>query len=211
MTGQPEQSTSTAPAPAPVAARRLPPGMVLGPDGKPCKACNSLRNMRLASASFPSKPPASTSPSPSRAAGSSSSSKTASAAASAFGLLTTPLLADDPLRSHCPADSEQLGRATWTFLHTAAAYYPATPSKEQQKQMLNLLRSLPTLYPCQHCAQHLGVEMQRRPPDVTGREGVSRWLCETHNEVNERLGKERFDCARVLERWRDGPADGSCD
>lgn len=41
---------------------------------------------------------------------------------------------------------------------------------------------------------------------------LSMWLCKIHNEVNEMLGKPSFDCSRVLERWRDGPADGvSCD
>jgi hypothetical protein len=29
-------------------------------------------------------------------------------------------------------------------------------------------------------------------------------------QVNEMLGKPLFDCNRVMERWRDGPADGSC-
>jgi hypothetical protein len=29
-------------------------------------------------------------------------------------------------------------------------------------------------------------------------------------QVNEMLGKPAFDCSRVMERWRDGPADGSC-
>ncbi|KAF9218504.1 FAD-dependent thiol oxidase, partial [Gyrodon lividus] len=76
--------------------------------------------------------------------------------------------------------------------------------------MLNLLHSLPVLYPCSHCASHLGEGTIRNPPDVSGRVGLSRWLCERHNEVNERLGKERFDCAKTDERWRDGPPDGSC-
>lgn len=55
--------------------------------------------------------------------------------------------------------------------------------------------------------------MRANPPDVSGREGLGRWLCERHNEVNERLGKERFECVekRLGERWRDGPGDGSCD
>jgi FAD-linked sulfhydryl oxidase len=53
--------------------------------------------------------------------------------------------------------------------------------------------------------------MKEHPPDVSGRRGLGRWLCERHNEVNERLGKERFDCGKVDERWRDGPGDGSCD
>jgi FAD-linked sulfhydryl oxidase len=40
---------------------------------------------------------------------------------------------------------------------------------------------------------------------------MSRWFCERHNEVNEKLDKELFDCARVDERWKYGPLDGSCD
>ena len=80
--------------------------------------------------------------------------------------------------------------------------------------MLALLYVLPVLYPCSACAQHLGERMHARPPDVNGRAALSRWLCERHNEVNERLGKEAFECSaveRLDERWKDGPADGSCD
>ena len=59
----------------------------------------------------------------------------------------------------------------------------------------------------------LGERMQARPPDVSGRAALSRWLRERHNGMNERLGKEAFECAveRLDERWKDGPADGSCD
>ncbi|CAG8685554.1 11068_t:CDS:2, partial [Acaulospora colombiana] len=109
----------------------------------------------------------------------------------------------------CPPDSEQLGRSTWTFLHTAAAYYPEKPTPQHRRSMLSLLTSLPILYPCSYCAEHLGGEMEKNPPDVSSREKLSQWLCNVHNEVNERLGKEKFDCSRVLERWKDGPADGS--
>jgi FAD-linked sulfhydryl oxidase len=111
----------------------------------------------------------------------------------------------------CPPDSLALGYATWTFLHTTAAYYPTNPNPQQRRHMLNLLSSLPTLYPCSYCAQHLGGEMKRNPPDVTSRDTLSKWLCGVHNEVNLRLGKEPFDCAKVDERWKDGPANGSCD
>ncbi len=55
--------------------------------------------------------------------------------------------------------------------------------------------------------------MAEHKPDVSGRAGLSRWLCERHNEVNEKLGKSIFDCGEknLKERWKDGPADGSCD
>ena len=98
-----------------------------------------------------------------------------------------------------------------TFLHTAAAYYPTNPSQHQRTQMLALIGSLPALYPCTHCAEDFGEKVKDNPPDVSGRAGLSRWFCERHNEVNEKLGKPAFDCARTDERWKEGPKDGSCD
>jgi FAD-linked sulfhydryl oxidase len=111
----------------------------------------------------------------------------------------------------CPLDVEQLGRATWSFLHTTAAYYPERPTASQRANMLGLIHALPVLYPCTHCASHLELNMKDHPPDVSGRAPLSRWFCERHNDVNERLGKEKFDCAKTDERWKDGPKDGRCD
>ncbi|PIL25322.1 hypothetical protein GSI_13211 [Ganoderma sinense ZZ0214-1] len=184
----------------------LPPGMVLGPDGKPCKICTAFRHW---------KPPKQA-PSPNANAASSPQQKTAAmmaafASGTGFSQQQEP---DEPVRpANCPPDVEELGRATWTFLHTTAAYFPEKPTQAQRVNMLSLLRALPVLYPCSSCAQHLGENMKTRPPDVSGRAGLSRWLCEQHNEVNERLGKERFECTveKLDERWKDGPSDGSCD
>jgi FAD-linked sulfhydryl oxidase len=187
-------------------ASSLPPGTVLGPDGKPCKVCTSFRNWRpplSASAKATAKTHGSStsngSPSPSRA--------TAIATATA----TAVSAHDEGAGAHCPPDAEALGRATWTFLHSTAAYYPERPSTTQRAHMLQLLHALPTLYPCRHCAEDLGERLRRRPPDVRNRAALGAWLCETHNEVNALLGKPAFVCARVDERWRDGPKDGSCD
>ena len=112
----------------------------------------------------------------------------------------------------CPADVETLGRHTWTFLHSTAAYYPEKPSEAHKRNALGLFGSLPSLYPCRYCADELEVEMKRLgPPDVTSRSSLSNWLCQIHNEVNARLGKREFDCSKVLERWKEGWSDGSCD
>ena len=48
--------------------------------------------------------------------------------------------------------------------------------------------------------------MQKRgnEPRVRGRSEFGRWMCEAHNEVNEKLGKKTFDCGRWEERWRTG-------
>lgn len=182
-------------------SKPLPPGMVLGPDGKPCKICTAFRYWEPSGKKK------------TQSAGASSSTTSNAAAATTTAAATVGGEADQSRPAHCPPDVEQLGRATWTFLHTTAAYYPTRPTPLQRANMLNLLHSLPTLYPCGHCGEHLGKEMKTNPPDVSGREGLGRWLCERHDEVNVRLGKERFGCGeeRLRERWRDGPKDGSCD
>ncbi|KAF9645504.1 FAD-dependent thiol oxidase [Thelephora ganbajun] len=170
----------------------LPPGMVIGPDGKPCKICTAFRHW---------KPPGTSKPKKAAAAG--------TVAATTVAAITN---SDTDIRpAHCPPDVEILGRATWTFLHTTAAYYPENPTPAHRTSMLSLLKSLPLLYPCVHCAAHLGENMKENPPKVGNRFELSKWLCERHNDVNVRLGKEKFDCAKVDERWRDGPPDGSCD
>jgi FAD-linked sulfhydryl oxidase len=173
-----------------------PGGMVLGPDGKPCKPCTAFRHWKPLSDAKK------------KSAGSGKSAA-AMMAALASGQNTSPDLEAPP--PNCPADVEQLGRATWTFLHTTAAYYPDRPTSNQRANMLGLLNALPSLYPCSHCASHLAENMKDHPPDVSGGVALSRWLCERHNDVNERLGKDKFDCAKTDERWKDGPNDGSCD
>lgn len=177
------------------ATEKLPPGMVLGPDGKPCKICTVARNWRPYAKAQRGSPAKQAMP-------------------FAAGLTAASQYTETDSRSpDCPPDVEQLGRATWTFLHTTAAYYPEKPSVAQRAQMLNMLHSLPTLYPCSHCASHLNESIKINPPDVSSRIGLSRWLCNRHNEVNERLGKAIFDCSieKTDERWKDGPSDGRCD
>ena len=53
--------------------------------------------------------------------------------------------------------------------------------------------------------------LRSHPPDTTDRVRFSRWMCELHNEVNQRLDKKQFDCSKVDERWLEGWKDGSCD
>jgi len=177
----------------------MPPGMVMGPDGKPCKACTAFRNWKPASAKINSN----ASPK-----GGQRSTAAMMAAFASGSHSTTP---KDVPPAHCPLDVEQLGRATWAFLHTTAAYYPEHPTPNQRANMLSLIRALPVLYPCSHCASHLSDNMKDHPPNVSGRVALSQWLCERHNDVNERLGKEKFDCTNTNQRWKDGLDDGSCD
>jgi FAD-linked sulfhydryl oxidase len=111
----------------------------------------------------------------------------------------------------CPPNKEELGRATWTFLHTMAAYYPEKATKETQEETNQFLYQFSRIYPCEYCAQHLQNVMVQDPPRTESQQALSEWLCGIHNQVNQLLGKTLFNCRNLNERWRDGPSDGSCD
>ncbi|AAG12594.1 hypothetical protein; 32417-34250 [Arabidopsis thaliana] len=88
-------------------------------------------------------------------------------------------------KSTGPVTKEDLGRATWTFLHTLAA------------QMTILSR----MYPCRECADHFKEILRSNPAQAGSQEEFSQWLCHVHNTVNRSLGKLVFPCERVDARW----------
>lgn len=55
----------------------------------------------------------------------------------------------------CPVDKNELGRNTWSFLHTMAAYYPEEPTTKQQKDMNNFIKLFSRFYPCDWCSYHM--------------------------------------------------------
>lgn len=114
-------------------------------------------------------------------------------------------------RSHCPLDREALGRNTWSFLHTMAAYYPDQPSHQQQNEMKQFMTIFGKFFPCDYCATDFSENLKRNPPQTASQNDFSQWMCRMHNHVNRRVGKPQFDCTKVNERWRDGWSDGSCD
>ncbi|CAG8569698.1 14674_t:CDS:1 [Funneliformis mosseae] len=173
-----------------------PNGVFLDKDGKPCRACTAFRDWTKRGKKKES---------------SQHKVEMTTKEGNATGGNIANNNSSQGLPQDCPPDSEQLGRATWTFLHTMAAYYPEKPSSEQQISMRNLLSGFSQFYPCWYCAEHLREEMNKIPPKVESRRVLGKWLCDMHNIVNERLDKPIFDCNKINERWKDGPKDGRCD
>ncbi|KAG6710135.1 hypothetical protein I3842_06G168200 [Carya illinoinensis] len=103
--------------------------------------------------------------------------------------------------SAAPVTKEELGRATWTFLHTLAAQYPDNPTRQQKKDVKELMAILSRMYPCKECADHFKEILRTNPVQAGSHAEFSQWLCHAHNVVNRSLGKLAFQCERVDARW----------
>lgn len=110
----------------------------------------------------------------------------------------------------CPLDRSELGRNSWSVLHTIAAYYSDQPTIQQKQDMSTFFHLFSKVYPCKECADDMKSDLQDEPPDTRSRTALSQWLCRLHNKVNNKLGKDSFDCSKVDERWLNGWKDGSC-
>ncbi|KAI0023498.1 ERV/ALR sulfhydryl oxidase domain-containing protein [Xylariomycetidae sp. FL0641] len=170
--------------------QKLPPGVVLGKDGKPCRSCTS----KSAFTSWAHQMKSSTGALPGAAAVAAGAGAAASQTA-----------------NDCPADVETLGRSTWTLLHSIAATYPKTPSVREQSDLKNFMGLFSRLYPCWVCAEDFQNYIEKEQIRVGSRDEFGHWLCEAHNAVNTKLGKPVFDCSKWEERWRTGWKDGRCD
>jgi FAD-linked sulfhydryl oxidase len=53
--------------------------------------------------------------------------------------------------NECPLFRNQLGNASWKYLHTMAAYYPASPTEEQKTKMTQFINTFAETFPCTHC------------------------------------------------------------
>ncbi|PKI69428.1 hypothetical protein CRG98_010226 [Punica granatum] len=91
--------------------------------------------------------------------------------------------------------------STGTFLHTLAAQYPDNPSRQQKKDVKDLMAILSRLYPCQECADHFKEVLRANPVQAGSHAEFSQWLCHVHNVVNRSLGKLVFPCERLDARW----------
>lgn len=83
-----------------------------------------------------------------------------------------------------------------------AAYYPERADAMTQASHRGLVHSLASTYPCRHCRDDFAAYVRARPPTLGTRAAFGRWLCDAHNDVNRKLGKDEFDCSLIDKRWR---------
>lgn len=121
--------------------------------------------------------------------------------------------ASGEIPGECPTPIE-LGNSGWNILHSAAAVYPYSPSPAQQQAMRNFIHGWSYTYACNWCAYHMRLYLKEHEPDTSNKLTITKFMCELHNNVNERLGKEQFPCDdtdKLLRRWHPGYPDNMAD
>ncbi|KAB2635999.1 FAD-linked sulfhydryl oxidase ERV1-like [Pyrus ussuriensis x Pyrus communis] len=89
-------------------------------------------------------------------------------------------------KSAAPLTKEELGRSTWTFLHTLAAQYPDKPTRQQKKDVKELILYIRCMF-------------GRSNPVQSGSYAeLSQWLCHVHNTVNRWFVQQKSSTVLVL-------------
>jgi len=96
---------------------------------------------------------------------------------------------------------EELGRHTWSLLHSVASSIPSLPTEATKKHISTLLGSLAELYPCKVCGKHFKEMLKENPIRYESREEFAYYLCDLHNKVNVRLGKPIYECKKTFDIW----------
>eukprot|EP00397_Hematodinium_sp_SG-2012_P054831 GEMP01066447.1.p1 GENE.GEMP01066447.1~~GEMP01066447.1.p1 ORF type:complete len:156 (-),score=29.01 GEMP01066447.1:839-1282(-) len=94
-----------------------------------------------------------------------------------------------------PPARDEIGRATWRYLHTMAAHYPEQPTPEEALNAQEWLVSFVNNYPCRLCAEDFIAVCSKIPPRMETRKEYSLWFCHAHNGV-------RKDLSQPVERCR---------
>ena len=121
-----------------------------------------------------------------------------------IGEFLTPEGASKPLT----LTKQEIGRNTWSLLHSIAASYPNEPTKEDIQQVTNFLYGLANLFPCKICGSHLLKMLDKEGVHAESREELVNYICKIHNIVNKVLDKPQFDCKKAFDFWG---GDCGCD
>ena len=121
-----------------------------------------------------------------------------------IGELLTPEGASKPLT----LTKQEIGRNTWSLLHSIAASYPNEPTEEDKKHITNFLYGLANPFPCKICGTHLLKMLKKEGVHANSREELVNYICKIHNIVNKVLEKPQFDCKKAFDFWG---GDCGCD
>jgi hypothetical protein len=110
-------------------------------------------------------------------------------------LLLTQINSEDTCicKDNCDEKNE-VGQSTWKLLHEMVKYNE--DNEENSMHLGVFLESLSFIYPCEECRKHIRSFIEKSMEK--GEEGMpkmnERFMCDFHNQINERLKKPLYDC-----------------
>lgn len=88
---------------------------------------------------------------------------------------------------------EIVGQSLWTYLHTSVANKRI--NDDGLGIIANFVDNIQFTHPCLDCSSDFLSVLSVHPrPLILSRESVSIWICNLHNEINKRIGKDSFSC-----------------
>ena len=98
------------------------------------------------------------------------------------------------------------GPKLWDILHTFSYNYSMTPTRDEQINASNYLKSLCLLLPCDFCKDHCSEFIRSNPPRIDNRNNLINWVLLFHNNVNRRLHKQTWTRQQLDEKFETGNA-----
>lgn len=103
------------------------------------------------------------------------------------------------------------GKSLWFSFHHGALYYPKNPTVEVQQNMLNFIKAIPLMIPCEMCRKHstLYIESKKAllPLAVSSSEELFKFFWEFHNFVNKETNKRMFTLEETIDLYTNRPLD----
>ena len=97
---------------------------------------------------------------------------------------------------------DEWGRAAWKFMHAVAFTMPDDPTPEERKRYGRFFAAVQEVLPCHKCSMELKQLYADRPfPLQGGRERVSKWLWDLHNQVNRRVGNRTVSWEEAVQEF----------
>lgn len=103
------------------------------------------------------------------------------------------------------------GKSLWFSFHHGALYYPKNPTPEVQQNMLNFIKAIPLMIPCEFCRKHATLYIESKksvlPLAVSSSEELFKFFWEFHNFVNKETNKRIFTLEETIDLYTNRPLD----
>ena len=103
-------------------------------------------------------------------------------------------------------DPKTWGPRLWFILHLGSRYYDENPNPTKQTRMINFIKGIPSILPCETCCEHCNYFVTNNPylPEIVKtRVSLFNFFVDMHNYVNKRHGKRIFSYEEAWNMYSD--------